>query len=338
MDAEQQVLDRVRPLLANEGYARNVVVLHTGPARRRSSLYFLGLEGHRPDCRWVVKQPHSGSVQADLASPRDAVAQFEALQRLHAHLQRSGHPAATPRPLAYLPELAAYVMEFVPGPTVTDLLTAGAVVRPAPLLSAVASAAHLLRAVHTVEPAEPGLVDLAALDTLAASRGRRMLAVAGLPLRDRWFTATPGAGALPGRRVLLHGDFAPENVVLSPSGVCCLEPDLCDRDWGEHDVVRFLVMLYDAPLFVVVGGLPAVRSLRRRAAATFLDSYYGSHSRPPSLRPMMVASLIARWSTRHDDLVARDPWLRAARRRLVHRHFTHLLDEVSSPTWPNLLP
>jgi hypothetical protein len=338
MDAESLVLDRVRPVLADQADPREVVVLHLGPGRRRSSLYFLGLAGARSECRWVVKQPHSTSSQADLASPREAVVQYDALQRLHAHLAHSADAVGTPRPVAYLPELAAYVMEFVPGPTVTDLITHRAVARPGPLLEAVAGAARVLHAVHAVEPGLPGLVDVAELDVQAATRGRQALAAQGLRVRERWFTPTPSARPTAGRKVLLHGDFAPENVVLSPSGLCCLEPDLCERDWAEHDVVRFLVMLFDAPLFVVGGHLPPVRSLRRRAATTFLDAYYGSGVRPAALRPLMIASLALRWSTRRSDLLARDSRLRAARIRLVRSHFTRLLDEVSRPTWPSLLP
>jgi hypothetical protein len=287
-------------------------------------------------CRWVVKQPNSGSRQADLQPPLSAAAQFEALQRLHGHLQQGDGSVATPRPVAYVPDIDAYVMEYVPGPTLTGLLRPMAVLRPRPLLTAVAKAAQALHAVHSLEAAEADRVDLPELSRRAATRGRQLLETAGLPARDRWFATSTVASTATAWKVRLHGDFAPENVVLSPSGLCCLEPDLCVRDWAEHDVVRFLLMLFDAPLFVVGVELPPVQHLRRRAAATFLDAFYANDPAPDTLRPLMVLSLAARWSTRHTDLARRAPRLTSVREMLLRRYFGKLLDEVSSPVWPRL--
>lgn len=281
----RRILDAARRLLPGE----EVVLLHRGPARRRSSLYFLGPPGG--PCHWVVKQPHVRVAQADLTSPRTAAEQYDALVRLDAHLRATGSRVTTTRPLALLPELGAHLMEFVPGPTVVDLIGPGALTRPGRLWAAVDDAAEVLRAVH-------------ALDARAGE-------------------------------VLLHGDFAPENVVLTPAGPCCLDPDLCERGPAEHDVVRFLVMFADAPFFVVAGRLPRVRGVRRRAVRRFLTAYYDGSTPPPSLGPLLEAALAARWQTRHTDLLARRPRGRRTRLRLVRRHFEAVLAEVSSPTWPD---
>lgn len=228
-EAEAELLRRVRPLLAGEigvEAARNVMVLHTGPSRRRSSLYFLGLDGHP---QWVVKQPHRDSQQADLPAPRSAATQYDALCRLYAHLgqgslARAGCPFATPCPVGFLPELDAYVMEFVPGPTMTGLIRPRTVVRPGVLLSAVTSAGELLRAVHALEPAEPEDVDLGGLGGGTVVAARRVLDAAGLPAHERWFAPSGGSGTTRAPRVLLHGDFAPENVVLSRSACAASSP------------------------------------------------------------------------------------------------------------------
>jgi hypothetical protein len=337
MDAEAAVLACLRCVLVEEvgpSDAGDLVIVHTGPARRRSSLYFLGIAGSRPACRWVVKQPNTGSHQEDLPSPLSAAGQFQALQRLHGHLRHCDGPVATPRPVAYVPQIEAYVMEYVPGPTLTGLIRPRAVLRPDSLLNAVAGSAQVLHAVHSLESAEADSVDLPELGRRAATRGRQLLETAGLPTRDRWFVPSSSAGSTTAWKVLLHGDFAPENVLLSPSGYFCLEPDLYVRDWAEHDVVRFLLMLFDAPMFVAGVDIPAVQNLRRRAAATFLSGYYGEVPWPDALRPLMVLSLTARWSTRHTDLAQRTPRLRRARELLLRRYFASLLDEVSSPAWP----
>jgi hypothetical protein len=339
MDAESAVLECLRSVLVGEiepSDPADLVIVQTGAARRRSSLYFLGLAGGRPACRWVVKQPNSGSHQEDLRSPLSAAGQFQALQRLHEHLRQSDGPVATPRPVAYVPEIEAYVMEYVPGPTLTGLIRPGAVFRPDSLLHGVAGSAQVLHAVHSLESVEADRVDLPDLSRRAVTRGRQLLETAGLPTRDRWLVPSSSAYSTTAWKVLLHGDFAPENVLLTPSGFYCLEPDLCERDWAEHDVVRFLLMLFDAPLFVAGVDIPPVQNLRRTAAATFLDAYYGEGPWPDALRPLMVLSLTARWSTRHTDLAQRVPRLRRARELLLRRYFGRLLDEVSSPIWPGV--
>src|SRR4051794_7716624 len=110
--SESEVLDRLRPGLGGHVPAEDLdtlVVLRTGPSRRRSSLYFVGIAGDET-CRWVVKRPTSESHQDDLTSPLPAPQQFSALQRLHAHLLRLDEEMSTPRPLGLLPEINAYVM------------------------------------------------------------------------------------------------------------------------------------------------------------------------------------------------------------------------------------
>jgi aminoglycoside phosphotransferase (APT) family kinase protein len=331
--SEDEILQRLRQALVGEvpaGSLDDLVVIGTGPSRRRSSLYFVGLAGS-DTCRWVVKRPTSESQQNDLTSPLSAPEQYHALERLHEHLHHLGDDLATPRPVALLPEIDAYVMEYVPGPTVTDLMGARAVIQPDRFLDSVAQAGRLLQAVHALEPARPDLVDLTELRELTASRAPQVLRAAGLPVRKEWFRAAGGSSTSTGSEVLLHGDYAPENVVLSPDAVVCLEPDLAQRGWPEHDVVRFLLMLADAPLFVVGTEVPAVRRLRHRASARFLESYYGGTNRPESLRPLMLMSAAARWSTRHTDVTRRNPRLGRTRQRLLQRHFSRLLDEVSAP-------
>src|SRR5919107_3909900 len=157
MLSEAELLERLRGVLVEEVPAEDpnrLAVLHRGPSRRRSSLYFVGLAG-ADTCRWVVKRPTSESQQDDLTSPLPAPQQFSALQRLHRHLQRLDGEMATPRPVALLPEIDGYVMEYVPGPTVTDLMRPRSVVDPDRLPDSVVAAARLLRAVHALEPPKP---------------------------------------------------------------------------------------------------------------------------------------------------------------------------------------
>ncbi|WP_446219655.1 phosphotransferase [Micromonospora sp. IBHARD004] len=340
MDAESLILEHVKPALAHElppGDLERVTIVRRGPSRRRSSLYFLGLAGDGQRCRWVVKQPKSDSQQNDLASPLSAEDQFQALHRLYTHFEERRNGVSVPRPVASVPEIAAYIMEYVPGPTVTALIRPGLLAHRDPLLQGVKGAAQVLRALHSLEPAVEDVVDSSKLYRGASSRGPEVLRAAGLPIRREWFEdALPQKGSTRGLKVVLHGDFAPENVVLAPSGLCCLEPDLAEKDWAERDVVRFLLMLFDAPFFVVGADLPLVQRLRREAATTFLTAYYGDRPLPVALRPLMLASVASRWSTRHTDIAQRTPRLARARQQLLRRHFSRVLAEVSAPGWPRL--
>jgi Ser/Thr protein kinase RdoA (MazF antagonist) len=133
-----------------------------------------------------------------------------------------------------------------------------------------------------------------------------------------------------GRRVVLHGDFVPENVLLSEGAVHCLDPDLTHRNWAEEDVARFVVMLCDAPLFVTAGMTPPVRALRQLAVSTFLQGYYGDEPVSPLLRPLMLSLVAARWRARHEDVTLRGARFPGARQALVRRHFRAFLDEVTT--------
>ena len=335
--AEGAVLHCLATALSGDldrGEIERLLVISTG-VRRRSVLYFVGLAGDPTRCHWVVKQPDVTIRQDDLASPLDASAQYDGLRRLHDGLIRSGGGVRAPRPLAHLAALDAYVMEYVPGPALTGLMGPRALLDDHTLLRGVAGAARVLRAVHAIESPRPSSLDLSDLERRSLARAVRLLESAGLPGRERWFVRTQASAPTSiGSRVLLHGDFAPENVILSSTGLFCLDPDLTHRGWAEHDVVRFLLMLCDAPFFVASGDLRRARLLRRRATAAFLDAYYRGAPRPDTLRPLMVLALIARWATRDSGITERAPRLAAGRRLLLRRHFMGLLDDVASPGWP----
>ncbi|WP_162308107.1 aminoglycoside phosphotransferase family protein [Segeticoccus rhizosphaerae] len=335
--AEDVVLGSLQTALSEEvkhGDLERLVVIRTS-SRRRSVLYFVGLASDPTSCRWVVKRPNVTIRQDDLASPLHATAQYEGLRRLHDGLARAGGAVRAPRPLAYLAEIEAFAMEYVPGHAITELMGPRALLDDDTLLRAVGAAAGALRAVHSIQAPQSSHLDLPDLERRALARGARLLESAGLPGHGQWFARTHELTPISaGSRVLLHGDFAPENVVLSSATVYCLDPDLTQEDWAELDVVRFLLMLFDAPLFVAGGGLRQAQWLRRRATATFLDAYYGGAPWSGALRPLMVLSLITRWATRDAGITERAPRLAVGRRLLVRRHFMSLLDEVASPSWP----
>lgn len=302
--------------------------------RRRSTMYFVGVAGQPGATRWVVKQPRTAAQQHDLASPLSAQEQYDALVALHDVLDGHDPRFSVPRPIAHLAEAGALAMEFVDGRSIRQLVNARAVLEPQRLLDAVRSAAALLRVLHAIQPAPGALADPEWPTNDALGDGRHVLQRVGLPLRSSWFEAAPHPQRTQ-TSVLLHGDFAPENVVMASGATYCLDPALAGRGPQEIDVVRFLTMLCDAPLFIHTLAAGPIGQLRRRIAAEFVEGYYGAAGRPTSLQPMLVHAVALRWAQRHDHIFERDARAPNAWTVLLRAYFSRLLTEVSSsPQWP----
>ena len=344
--SEQQVLAALAEALGpaavssrGPNAAARLSVLRT-MQRNRSSLYFVAPAGEDAP-RWVVKRPETRRAQADLRPPPDAAAQYAALEVLHEHLSSTSSRVAAPAPVALLADVGAFASEYVAGHTLLELLGAGTVGRPSRLLDGIRDAAGALALIHQIAPEATESADETPSLACALEQAEQQLRAAGLDHRVRrpLLSDTVRGHGLDGRRdprgdVLLHGDWAPENVLLAGPRLICLDPELTQRGRPEHDVARFLVMLCDAPLFVTAMRIPAVARLRRRAAVTFAHGYYGSAGVSPGLQPLMVASLASRWVMRDADVVRRKPRAASWRRALLRRHFTALLDEVAEPGWP----
>lgn len=331
----EDLLDDVRAALTavlSDVDPTEIVVVGGGQARRRSDLVYLGLRDGVPAPRWVVKVPRPESRQHDLPPPLDASAQVEALRRMDAHLSGVAGRARVPGVVALLPDQGGYVMDYADGSSLAALLGARALVDDEAVLRGCEEAARLLRALHDLEPVSMPRPPLDEMHRASATRVESVLRSAGLPVRSAWLGAGADSPAPAGTVVLLHGDFAPENILLGSRATWCLDPDLVERSWAEQDVVRFVVMLCDAPLFVLLADLPAARRLRRRAVAVFLETYYSDLTCDPAFAPLLRAALASRWATRDGDVVARGPRLGWLRRWLLRRHFTRLLDEASFPS------
>jgi aminoglycoside phosphotransferase (APT) family kinase protein len=333
---EQSVVVALRSALlaGDELCDADELVVVSRVERRRSTMYFVGVAGQPGAIRWVVKQPRTATQQHDLASPLTAQGQYEALVALRDVLEGHHPRFSAPRPIALLAGAGAFAMEFVEGRSIPQLVHARAVLEPRPALDGVRSAAALLQALHAVQPEAGGFIDREKLATDELGDGGRVLQRVGLPVRSSWFDRVPCPQPTQ-TSVLLHGDFAPENVVITSGATYCLDPALSGRGPRELDVVRFLTMLCDAPLFIHTLAPGPVGRLRRRMSAEFVETYYGGSGRPTSLQPMLVHALALRWAQRHDHIFERDARAPAAWTMLLRAYFSRLLTEVSSsPQWP----
>jgi hypothetical protein len=296
---------------------------------RRSTVYFVGLHEEPGRCRWVVKSPNPQVLREDLPSPVSAELQFVALGRATEHLASVSDRLATPRPVALLPEIGAYAMEYVPGESLSRRIRVGALVRPARVLEGVAAAASIIKSLHRLEPERETSIDLQTVVHRSLERARAVLGRVGLSAPVAQLDP-PERRAVRGKEALLHGDFAPENVLLASGVTTCLEPDLVVRGPVEEDLARFLTMLFEAPLFLVGAYVPAIQRLRRRAAQVFLTEYYGGDSPSPILPALLYEALAARCAARYGDCARRRPPAHRLRLHLLRTHFTRLMREACS--------
>ena len=309
-----------------------LVIVRRG-VRRRSIIYYVGVRATPGVSRWVVKCPATGVERLGIQPPAPAEDQFEALRRLHAFLAASGGRFASPRPVALLPEFSALAMEFAQGRSLWELVQPAALHRPQELLAGVREAALALRHLHSIEPPRAQLVDLRELENTVFEDSAAALRGAGLPVKDRWFTPGLRPSSAVTQVVLLHGDWAPENVLLAEDHVFLLDPELTDHGWAEHDLARFLLMLLDRSLFVATDTFGRSRRLRHEATSTFLTAYYGTAPVSPVLGPLLLRETARRWTVRHQDVVNGGRRLRRPRSRLLRGYFSRVLDEVSDPQW-----
>ncbi|MGR7026285.1 aminoglycoside phosphotransferase family protein [Geodermatophilus sp. URMC 62] len=269
-------------------------------AQARSTVHFLGT-ADRPDrCRWVVKQPRTGWTQDDVASPLAAEQEYAALVRLAAHFDARGAAVGVPAPVALLPGLGGLATAYVPGPALSDLLHAGRVLSPAMPLDGVGRAADFLRVLHEVDPAPSAPLDLAS----EAERVRCLLSdrlvAAGLPVPPgvlRALAAVPDV-RVPVRRVRLHGDWTPANVLLpAPGSVVGIDVDLREVGPPEEDLARFVAFTAGSAPFLLDATLPEHLRRHRPLVACFLGRYEAGGSRvsAPVFELRLLHQLAGRW-------------------------------------------
>jgi len=265
----------------------------------RSSVLFVEPAG--PDdgrSRLVVKQPRADWRQDDLASPVLAEQEFRALTRLHAHFRAQGGRLRVPAPAALLPEVDAFVMEYVAGRSLRELLTYRSLLRPAPLLDGLAAAAEFIAAVHDVETLPGRQVDLQREAQTVIAVVEQKLRPVGLMLPRR---VTEILHQVPrivvdARQVWLHGDFGPENIILAEDGSTVgIDAALDTVGLPEDDLVRFIALMSGAIRFAPELFAPALSRIRRRLEEQLLGGYYGTTSYPPLFELKLIDQLARRW-------------------------------------------
>jgi aminoglycoside phosphotransferase (APT) family kinase protein len=328
--SDADVLAGLGEALAAGGRPRRRLFLTEPPVlHARSTIYFVGDAEERSLApQWVVKRPDDRAEQEDLANPLDALRQFEALRRLSGHFEAADPRIRVVRPVAFLPTVGAFAMEYARGPSLDRLVRPRSVVDPNALMAGIRLSARFLRVLHAVEPATAGIVRprSVAQDLLALARDT--LVPASLALPPEAIAALEAVAEIeaPTALVRLHGDFAPVNMILTGAGeVTGIDVSLDAAGTAEEDLARFLMMLMTEQLFLI--DVVPVRALRRRAEAVLLESYFGHTRTSVMLELLVMRQLCLRWLRRHVTRIANRPSMSRARTEVVDRYFRALLRE-----------
>lgn len=264
----------------------------------RSNMYVVGSDTPIGSLtQWVVKQPHVGWSQDDVDNPLTARGEFLALQRLQTNFE--GMDAfRVPTPVAYLPELDAFAMEYVAGVTIKDLLSYRSTLRPSTLLDGLTAAGAFLRHLHAID-------ELPTLEIDMRDEARQVLAVAeeklhplglSLPDRVRRTMVEFPAMTVTSPQVRLHGDFGPANILLADDGSTVgLDAALSAVGTPEDDLVRFVALVSGAIRFAPEIVAPPFAGIRRRLEDRLLHSYYQAPTCPPLFEIKYLHQLARRW-------------------------------------------
>ena len=265
----------------------------------RSSIYFVGPSTPvRGQPRWVIKQPNVAWSQDDLDSPATAEQEFQALTRLDAHFKQLGGKSRVPTPVALLPDVGAYAMEYVDGRTIRQQLNYGSAVRPANLLGGLAAAASFARHVHALEGFAPRVIDLRdeAHKVLAVAAEKLHPVGLALPEQVRRTLAECPTLVVSSPQAWLHGDFGPGNILIAKTGSTVgLDPALDVVGPPEDDLVRFVALMSGSIRFAPETLAPPARRIRQRLETELLVSYYGAKTYPPLFELRLLHQLTRRW-------------------------------------------
>jgi hypothetical protein len=278
----------------------------------------------------VVKIPSPNQPSIDSDPPLTAGGQFEALQRACSlYADEDSHAVA--RPLAVLHEIGALVVEYIPGVTVSNAIQRS-VFKPTKACMAAAAAGDALRRLHQraqrpdCETALTELVD----DIFAAEASLLQPVGLQLPRKVRCVLEGVPTDRITARRVLLHGDYVGQNLILTRHDqVTMIDPLLASEGPPEDDLAIFLAVLSCARVFRSGMVIPPIRKLRNNLEGTFLAAYRDA-AQPVILELRLLREHTGRWRrNRESSRLARYPVLMSARARVIDHYMRGLLMESS---------
>ncbi|MFD2092817.1 phosphotransferase [Blastococcus deserti] len=295
--------------------------------RSRSTLFVFGVPGEQP--RYVVKTAVLGNTAIDATPALSSTEQFRALTLAHRWFEEEDRHAAV-RPLFYLEDLDAVVMDYVHGRPFRRTVQRG-VLQPGPALAAATAAGDALRRLHRHARVDEAVVDLADLADEVRETEASVLRAVGLGLPEdvaQVLTRVPNR-KVTRDRVVQHGDFAPVNLILTAADqVTIIDPSLVDVGLPEDDLGRFLAILSAYSVFVPGQVVPPVRRFRGQLEQAFRSGYGEAETDTAVMELRLLKQHVLRWRRRRDfSRLARSQQLMHARQQAIDRHMRMLMSE-----------
>jgi aminoglycoside phosphotransferase (APT) family kinase protein len=323
-------VERIRTALATvlgSTMAEELTLVSSPMVRSRSNLFFFGVGSQEP--AYVVKVPVLGRAALDATPTVNSADQFRALTLAHEWFAEEDRHTAV-RPVVYLEEFDAVVMEYVPGGPYRRTLRRG-VLAPQPALRAAAAAGDALRRLHRHAWASQAPVDLPGLAAEVRQAEALALQPVGLRLPDevgRVLDEVPKAEVLHDR-VVMHGDFAPSNLILMDADqVVIIDPSLVDVGFPEDDLARFLAVMSSYSVFIPGLLLPRVRRLRRELESAFRSGYGAARTETAVMELRLLKQYALRWCrVREVSSLARYEQAMRGRQRVIDPHMRGLVTE-----------
>lgn len=289
----------------------------------QATIHFLGLAKGPPLYVAKMRKPGCGAPSA--------ARQYRALRRCHAGWAAEDRHSVA-KPVALLANGDGFLMEYVSGDNLARVLPQ-ALFQADRGIAASMAAGDFLRRLHRrdgVEEIEVGLRDLVA-EIRASQAGEFQRAGLVLPAGvERTLDRMPDIKRVT-RRVLLHGDYTPRNLIRTGEGqVAMIDPILETEGLAEDDVASFLTLMSSASPFAAGLVSPHCRRTRLRLERAFLTGYGASNISPVVCGLRLLHEQMWRWTYRR--LRVHHPWedrLSALRTHIIDAQMRAMLEETA---------
>jgi aminoglycoside phosphotransferase (APT) family kinase protein len=334
-DAASQVLDRnataeqVCELLKRAAVGRPIPSCSVRlVSRRRNSVLF------RAEYSGAAPRPLLVKISAQFSDDTVAEArnQYAALAAISKAMGEDSR-FTVPRPSPILLQSGCVVMDWVEGTSLFEQLTNWRT-SPSRVLGSLRRAGEWLNRFHHSQTLEIGRIDTAkflALVDAAFVRAKPSPVCLSAIGRARHFLDQHAerVGRVPIRRGWNHGDFKPENVMLSGDHVFGIDFEHIAQGICLSDVVNFL---FHVDFRLLVPGSLHLLPFRRRAWRCFLEGYAGDTTASDldnlAMRWFYLQRLLQAWA--HDEAASRG----TARLWYMRRVFRHLANNVVEAPLP----
>lgn len=280
----QRMVEQVKHVLKRDPvYGEVTDSLHLDEIRQREhSLIYAFSFNAGPDLgRILVKMFRAGPVTAEC--------QFDSLRTLWPRFANSRSAFLIPRPLGFLPELGAIIMEEIPGLNLAEFVHVAKLLVPkgrrwSEVLSAFRNSGQWLRRFHDCDSgAEDQYLNVGKIMQDVTSQVEKCVAMGiaprfGAQILDRLRRGLNQLSGDPLRMTLVHGDFKLDNIVVN--GTCVAGVDISIM--GHNVVYGDLSSFCNSVELLRVHPVSLLVSSKRIATlkAEFLSGYFGDEAYP----------------------------------------------------------